>query len=209
MAEHNTRRVFLKLAHGSSASGVVAYQTDGRRHHAITTVELDATNLYNTRSTRTLTNHHDIAHLIDALCPHRVHVERWFPKAGLLGRTFDVRVVVIAGRARHAVARLSRTPMTSLHLLNDRADADLVRHRAGDRAWQAAMQTCQRAVRDGFPKSLYAGVDLAFTPDFKSHAVFEVNAFGDQIPGVLHEGLETYDAELAHCLSTQPAEAAP
>jgi hypothetical protein len=44
------------------------------------------------------------------------------PKAGIDGRTFDLRVLVIAGRARHAVARLSRGPMTNLHLLNERGD---------------------------------------------------------------------------------------
>src|SRR5262249_28325487 len=40
MREQNRLRVFVKLAHGSSASGVVAYQTDGRRHQAATTVEM-------------------------------------------------------------------------------------------------------------------------------------------------------------------------
>ena len=42
------------------------------------------------------------------------------PKAGLAGHVFDLRVVVIAGRARHAVVRMSRGPMTNLHLLNRR-----------------------------------------------------------------------------------------
>jgi hypothetical protein len=39
MREQNCHRGFVKLAYGSSASGVVAYQTDGRRHLATTTVE--------------------------------------------------------------------------------------------------------------------------------------------------------------------------
>src|SRR5262249_28542013 len=39
MKERNWRRVFVKLAYGSSASGVVAYRTDGSRHQATTTVE--------------------------------------------------------------------------------------------------------------------------------------------------------------------------
>ena len=50
-------RVFVKLAHGSSASGVVAYQTDGVRHRASTTVEVvrrgGQTLLYNSRRIRT------------------------------------------------------------------------------------------------------------------------------------------------------------
>ena len=40
MRETGHRRVFVKLAHGSSASGVVAYETNGRRQLATTTVEM-------------------------------------------------------------------------------------------------------------------------------------------------------------------------
>jgi hypothetical protein len=39
MHTSDCHRVFLKPAHGSSASGIIAYRTDGKRHQAITTVE--------------------------------------------------------------------------------------------------------------------------------------------------------------------------
>jgi hypothetical protein len=199
MKERNWRRVFVKLAYGSSASGVVAYQTDGRRHQATTTVETARQNgefrLYNSRRIRVYRDWREIAELIDALCRHRVHVEQWLPKAGFDNRTFDLRVVVIAGRACHTVARLSRSPMTNLHLLNERGDEDAVRERVGRSAWDAAMLDCERAM-ECFPESLYAGVDLLFTPDFRRRAVIEVNAFGDLLPGVFWQGQETYAAEL-------------
>jgi hypothetical protein len=199
MKERNWGRVFVKLAYGSSASGVVAYQTDGRRHQATTTVETARQNgelrLYNSRRIRVYRDRREIAELIDALCRHRVHVEQWLPKAGFDDRTFDLRVVVIAGRARHTVARLSRSPMTNLHLLNERGDEDAVRERVGRAAWDAAMLHCERAM-ECFPESLYAGVDLLFTPDFRRQAVIEVNAFGDLLPGVFWRGLQTYAAEL-------------
>jgi len=197
--ERNWRRVFVKLAYGSSASGVVAYQTDGRRHQATTTVETARRDgelrLYNSRRIRVYRDWREIAELIDALCRHRVHVEQWLPKAGFDNRTFDLRVVVIAGRACHTVARLSRSPMTNLHLLNERGDEDAVRERVGRAAWDAAMLDCERAM-ECFPESLYAGVDLLFTPDFRRRAVIEVNAFGDLLPGVFWQGQETYAAEL-------------
>jgi hypothetical protein len=137
----------------------------------------------------------EIAELIDALCRHRVHVEQWLPKAGFDNRTFDLRVVVIAGRACHTVARLSRSPMTNLHLLNERGDEDAVRERVGRAAWDAAMLDCERAM-ECFPESLYAGIDLLFTSDYRRQAVIEVNAFGDLLPGVFWQGQETYAAEL-------------
>jgi glutathione synthase/RimK-type ligase-like ATP-grasp enzyme len=203
MKERNRRRVFVKLAYGSSASGVVAYQTDGRRHQATTTVETARQNgelrLYNSRRIRVYRDWREIAELIDALCRHRVHVEQWLPKAGFDNRTFDLRVVVIAGRACHTVARLSRSPMTNLHLLNERGDEEAVREKVGRAAWNAAMRNCELAM-ECFPGSLYAGIDLLFTPGYRRQVVIEVNAFGDLLPGVFWQGLETYAAELLLCI---------
>lgn len=201
MRAQGCARVFVKLAHGSSASGVVAYQTDGARHRATTTVEVvrrgGRTLLYNSRRVRTLRDASEIAALIDELCRHRAHVEHWFPKAGVGGRTFDLRVVVVAGRAGHTVVRLSRHTLTNLHLLNGRGSVAAVASRMGGPAWADALRACERAMESAFPRSVYAGVDLAVAPDFRRHAVLEVNAFGDLLPGVLDAGLDTYAAELS------------
>src|SRR5262245_2577977 len=199
MRQANCHQVFVKLAHGSSASGVVAYRTDGRRHQAFTTVEMVRQNgelrLYNSRRIRTYNNHAEISELIDELCRHRVHVEQWLPKAGFENHTFDLRVVVIAGRARQVVVRLSHSPMTNLHLLNERGDLAAFRTTIGEEAWNEAMRQCERAM-DCFPESLYAGVDLLLAPGYRRHAVLEINAFGDLLPGVMWKGEETYTTEL-------------
>ena len=201
MRAEASARVFVKLAHGSSASGVVAYQTSGARQRATTTVEVvrrgGRTLLYNSRRVRTHDGAREIAELFDELCRHRVHVERWFPKAGVEGRTFDLRVVVIDGRARHTVVRLSRHTLTNLHLLNGRGGVEAVASKMGEAAWSEALRACERVMSAAFPRSLYAGVDLAVAPDFRRHAVLEVNAFGDLLNGILDEGLDTYGAELS------------
>ncbi len=199
MRESGCPRVFVKLAHGSSASGVVAYEVGRGQQQATTTVELTrhdgALRLYNSRRIKVYRELGEIVTLIDALCRHRVHVERWLPKAGLGDRAFDLRVVVIGGRARHVVARASRSPMTNLHLLNKRGDVDTVVVRMGPLAWEEALRTCERAAAL-FPDSLYAGVDLLVAPDYRRHAVLEINAFGDLLPGALSDGVDTYTAEL-------------
>lgn len=201
------RRVFIKLAHGSSASGVVAYETNGRRHRATTTVEMVQKNgqclLYNSRRLFVYEDVHDIERLVNALSMHRIHVEQWIPKAGINGKTFDLRVVTIAGRTRHVVVRLSRGPMTNLHLLNDRDTADAVRQRMGESAWHEAMTTCQR-VAACFPDSLYCGIDLLIAVGFQRHAVAEVNAFGDLLPGAMSDGVDTYNAEILAMTALQP-----
>lgn len=199
MQAHGCWRVFVKLAHGSSASGVVAYRTNGRAHQAVTTVEIANENgemcLYNTRWLRLLTSQREIAQTIDALCRHRVHVERWLPKAVLAGRALDLRVLTIGGEPRHMVVRRSTSPITNLHLLNERADASALRQRMSEAAWQKAMETCRRTAA-AFPRSQHTGIDLLLCSDLHSHAVAEVNAFGDQLNGALHEGMTTYEAEL-------------
>jgi hypothetical protein len=201
MAQARVRQVFVKLAHGSSASGAVAYRTGGNsRHRAVTTVEMvrDGTQvrLYNTRRVRTLDDVQEIAALVDALCPHQVHVEEWLPKASLGGEAFDLRVLVIGGAARHVVARCSRSPMTNLHLLNRREDAETVRARVGDAAWAAMGDITERAVREAFPNSLHVGLDVMWTPGFRHLAILEGNAFGDLLPDVLSNGQTTYEAEV-------------
>jgi hypothetical protein len=200
MEETGLRQVFVKLACGSSACGVVAFRTGAGRMQAITTVELERHNgvlrLYNSRRLRTYDAPADIGTLIDVLCGEGVQVEEWVPKAAFEGQTFDLRLVVIGGEVCHVVPRLSSGPMTNLHLLNRRGDPARLRAEIPAEYWDAAMGTARR-VAALFPGCLHVGVDLLFTPSFRRHAVVEANAFGDLLPGILWDRLDTYEAELA------------
>ncbi|GAA1593829.1 STM4014 family protein [Actinoplanes couchii] len=193
------RRFFVKPSHGSSASGVMAVAVAGPKVTAVTSVEVSGGSLFNNLAVRRYADEEVVASIVDLLAPDGLHVERWFPKAGLGGRVLDLRVVVIAGRARHVVVRTSTTPMTNLHLGNARGDVAAVRAAAGEREWAAAMATCERAAAC-FPQTLQVGVDLMFGVGWRRHAVAEVNAFGDLLPGVLADGQDTYDAQVAACV---------
>ncbi|NUU22123.1 MAG: STM4014 family protein, partial [Streptomycetaceae bacterium] len=192
-------RVFVKPAHGSSASGVVALETSGPRVQATTSVELvrtaAGTALFNSLRIRKYRDEADVAELVDALCADGVHVEAWLPKLTLGALAVDLRVLVVAGRATHVVARGSRSPMTNLHLGNARVDVASVRDAVGEPAWRAAMDTCVRTA-GCFPRTLHVGVDLLFAVDRRRHAVGEVNAFGDLLPGVLHRGRDTWGEQV-------------
>jgi hypothetical protein len=142
------RRVFVKLAYGSSASGVVAYEMvgDGIREQAHTSVELIYRGgypiLYNSLKIRRYQKRENIKAIIDWLCSEGAHVEHWLPKAYHKGYVYDLRVVVIAGRARHRVVRLSKTPMTNLHLGNARASASELK--LSEAFWQDIENTAER-----------------------------------------------------------------
>lgn len=179
---------------------MVAFHYRPNRQEAITSTELvqanGETRFYNSLKLRLYTKSDDIRTVIDALAAQRVHVERWLPKASLNRALFDLRILMIAGEPRHVVVRQSRSPMTNLHLGNRRGDTRQLLSRLGDTVWQSIQETC-RCVANCFPRSLQLGVDLLVTPDFREHAVLEVNAFGDLLPGVLDRGQDTYTAQVA------------
>lgn len=206
MSGQNCRRVFLKPCHSSSASGVVALEISARSEQAFSSVELvrerGAVRLFNSLKVRRYSGTREISELIDAVCRERSLAEVWLPKAGFEGRRFDLRVVVIAGNAAHVVVRQSSGPMTNLHLGNQRGNPVRLRERMGEADWQAAMFACERAAA-AFPGSLYVAVDLLVSPSFGRVAVAEVNAFGDLIPNVLHDGRDTYSAEIAALADSQ------
>ncbi|MFK3982242.1 STM4014 family protein [Micromonospora sp. NPDC050397] len=206
MASAGWARVFVKPAHGSSASGVLALEVagdagrvavGGGRVQATTSVELAADGrLFNSLRLRRYRQEPEVAAIVDRLAPDGLHVERWFPKAGLGGRTIDLRVLVVAGAAGHVVVRSSRGPLTNLHLGNDRGDLAEVRAAMSQPAYADALRTCVRAAAC-FPGSLHAGVDLMIGTDWRRHMVAEVNAFGDLLPNLLDQaGRDSYTAQL-------------
>lgn len=195
-------RVFVKLAWGSSASGVVAFSTVGARPLAITSLELVRRRgeacFYNTLQLSRYHRERDLRAIFDFLGQEGVHVEQWLPKAMQGDRGFDLRVVTFAGKACHMVVRTSRTPMTNLHLGNRRGDLSLLRRTAGSR-WSIVPALCERAAR-AFSDALYVGWDVLVTPGFRRAFILEGNAFGDLLPNLMHAGLSTYGRGIAAVL---------
>jgi hypothetical protein len=195
-------RVFVKLAWGSSASGVVAFSTTGTRPLAITSLELvrrrGEARFYNNLRLSHYHRERDLRTIFDFLGREGVHVEQWLPKAMQGDRNFDLRVVTFAGKACHTVVRTSRTPLTNLHLGNRRGDLSLLRRSAGSR-WKIVSELCEQAARE-LPDALYVGWDVLVTPGFRQAFILEGNAFGDLLPGLTHRGLSTYGRGIAAVL---------
>ncbi|GAA2855464.1 hypothetical protein GCM10010517_13630 [Streptosporangium fragile] len=206
MDEARWGRVFVKPAHGSSASGVIALHASGDRVKAVTSAELTGGELYNSLRVRSYEDEADLAVIVDRLAADGLHVERWFPKASLAGRVIDLRVVVVDGTPTHAVVRAGRSPMTNLHLGGGRGDLGAVTAHLGPDGWARALAVCARAAAC-FPGSLAVGVDLMIGADWRGLAVAEVNAFGDLLPrleglpGSGAEGLDTYGAQVRAILA--------
>ncbi|UGT41621.1 STM4014 family protein [Nocardia yamanashiensis] len=220
MAAGGLTRAFVKLAHGSSASGVLAVETASRgRVQATTSVQRDGQGrLFNSLRVRRYTTEAEVAAIVDALAPDGLHIERWLPKASQDGRSADLRVVVVAGRATHAVVRTSPSPLTNLHLGGARGDLAAARtaidNAGGD--WSKVLELCERAAAC-FPRFSRVGVDLLPGVGWRRFAIGEVNAFGDLLPGLRGldgsgaESGDTYDAQVTALTSgrMRPSAAVP
>jgi glutathione synthase/RimK-type ligase-like ATP-grasp enzyme len=204
MDDRQIDRVFVKLAHGSSASGVVAFDRRHEYERAITTVErvIEGGKLrfYNSRLIRQYRDPDAIADIINFLAPESVQVETWLPKARIEGREFDVRVVVIGGKARQAVIRVGNSPMTNLHLGNDRREIADLPAGLSPIVWANMLATCERAAAC-FPNTFYCGIDLLIAPNLQDHYIIEMNAFGDLLQGVTWEGEDTYTTQVKMLLT--------
>ena len=207
MRRANRRRVFLKPCHGSSASGVVALEANRKNVQAFSTLEIvesaEGARLYNRRRIHVSRDTAEVRRLVDLACGERCLAQVWIPKAGMNGRPFDLRVVVMGGRARHVMVRLGRGPITNSQLLGGKGDVETLRRKMGEEAWQRMQTLCEETMAKCFPRSLYAGLDVVIEPDFRTARILEVNAFGDLLPRILHEGRDTYSWEVEEALRQQ------
>lgn len=198
MKAQGLTRVFVKLASGSSSSGVVALSTANPRPLAITSLELVRRRgvccYYNNLQLSRYNREPDIRTICDFLCREGAHVEEWLPKASQGGRNLDLRIVTIAGQARHVVVRTSRSPITNLHLGNRRGDWPSLKQTMGPR-WKIIPELCEQAAQ-AFPQALTVGWDLLVTPGFRKAYILEGNAFGDLLPNVCFRGQSTYTATI-------------
>jgi hypothetical protein len=102
---------------------------------------------------------------------------------------------VIGGEVCHQVLRMSRSPITNLHLLNQRSGVASLQEKMSDEAWQSLQATCLK-VAGLFPGCTYFALDMVVDSSLKNHVVLEVNAFGDFVKDVWHRGLSPYDCEI-------------
>ncbi|MBW8683168.1 STM4014 family protein [Chitinophaga rhizophila] len=206
MEQSKMHRVFIKPAHASSASGVIAFRKSGQQVQAVSSADLTRTpagiKLFNSLKVRTYTDPVDVTDLINRILAEGVQIEEWLPKATLEDRYFDIRVLVIGGTARHTVIRTSKQVITNLHLGNKRGDIQTFLHAYGEEPLNAVRQLAEKTAAC-FPATWYMGVDIMLTANSLRPYVLEVNAFGDLLPNLLDEGETCYEAEISAILQQQ------
>ena len=188
-------QVYVKTRFGSSASGVIAYRRNGRgAEQATTSAHLVHTQygarLYNVKRLRRYDRQSDIVQLVDLLAGQQAYAEVWLPKPRCGNGHYDVRVLTLGGTPAHRVARVGTRMMTNLHLDNRRADVDALLNVPD----QVALARVARQAAAAFPASHVIGLDIVVRRG--SASVLEANAFGDLLPGLLCEGIDSYAGQL-------------
>ncbi|PQO30133.1 STM4014 family protein [Blastopirellula marina] len=191
-------RYLLKMAHGSGGVGCVAIHVSRGRIRAFVssqTMRMAAAEHAEIKiPVQKIDDELILAKVVDSLCRESAHLERWLPKDRFQGRPYDLRVVVIAGKPRHAIARLGSSPFTNLNLGGQRRSMEQMASRITPDCWEK-IERIAAQVADCFPETLCFGLDLLRTPGGEL-AVIEVNAFGDFLLNVFQDGLDPYAAEI-------------
>lgn len=201
--KHRWEDAYVKIRHGSSASGVVKIFGRFGELRAETSTELhrvpNGYELYNSLKFRNYRQRSEIRMVIDRLAQDGLHVEQAVHKLTIQRQSTDLRLVTVGGRVTHAVGRSSDLPITNLHLGGRRREVAEYREVIGESRWAQVIDLAERTAAC-FPRSHCLGIDIL--SDHERDYVGEVNAYGDLLPRLLGlpgtpgEGVDTYTAQL-------------
>lgn len=204
--------MFVKLCHGSCASGIVnlTWSEENRAGvsgsstavpsvNGLTTMARRGPHFFNSYELQTL-SHEKLEEALQFLIEQGATAQRTVPRPMTGDRQWDLRIVVLHAEPIAVIPRLSRLPMTNLHLGGQRGDVEACRASVGRRAWLDALD-CASAAAMQFELPC-AGIDVAIDRHTGRPYVLEVNAFGDFFPNWTDaEGRSVHHRELLHLFS--------
>lgn len=181
MRQKGICQVFIKPVNGSGAAGVSAFRMQpatGRMALYTCAAWQPGIGLVNTKRLRRLTSQEEILPLLRGVLGLGCIVERWYAKEAHEGFSYDLRVAVLDGRIDFSLARLSKGPVTNLHLNNHPFEAS--RLGLPGPVWEEIGCLCQEAI-GCFRGLRYAGIDILLEKGSLKPRIIEMNAQGDLI----------------------------
>jgi hypothetical protein len=173
---------YLKLNSGSSATGIVTLYLNEDRYftRGLSTLAPTEEGFFNTRLLQALEGE-PLHQVMRFIAREGCLIQEGIPMARIDEQNFDLRVVCLNGEPVASLFRLSRHPMTNLHLGGRRGDYDYCRSHIPQRLWLDALDYC-RETAQCFDSTI-VGVDLVFERTLRHCFILEANAFGDFFPG--------------------------
>ena len=199
MDSQRLHQVFLKPAHGSSASGIMMFRKHKNKMQLGTTIRAEHRDgelkLFNWLRLQQYQDPAMIQQIIELMIPQRLHVEAWIFKKRFQAKSTDFRVVTIDQEPVFVQPRHSSHPITNLHLGNEKGSLERVEAEWGKNVIDN-IKTVARETAHLFPDLFYAGIDIALDQENTPY-VLEVNPFGDFLQEIFVDGKNTYACELA------------
>ena len=177
MRESRVHQIFLKPMRGSGAAGVTAVRFSPVSGKIVlyTCGALDQGEVVNTKRLYRLEGENAAAFL-DKLLELDCVVEKWHSKDTFQEYCYDLRVIVQDRRIDYILPRLSKGPITNLHLNNHSMEFDKLNL---DRAViENISETCLRAA-DCYPGLKSIGMDVLLEKGHRKPYIIEMNAQGD------------------------------
>lgn len=134
--------------------------------------------LVNTKQLRRITDSGQVISLLERLLRLGCIVERWYAKAEHQGYSYDLRAVMQDGRMDFCLARLSKGPITNLHLNNHPLEVKALG--LPQRTVEEMEDLCRRGM-ECFPGLRSAGIDILLERGSLKPRIIEMNAQGDLI----------------------------
>lgn len=184
MGEKRIFQVFLKPVYGSGAAGAAALRLQPQTGKMVLytcagETSKDGTNcLVNTKQLQRFTDSRQVLCMLEKLLRLGCIVERWYAKADYQGYSYDLRAVVQDGRMDFCLARLSKGPITNLHLNNHPLELDALG--LSHIVMEEIQDLCQRSMKL-FPGLRSAGIDILLERGSLKPRIIEMNAQGDLI----------------------------
>lgn len=207
MAENKIPQVFIKPLRGSGAAGVTALRyhrrPDGRvpgRIVLYTCAAVEGGALINTRRMSRLEGA-EAAALLERLLKLECIVEQWHPKDSFAGCCYDLRVIVQEGRVDYILPRLSRGPITNLHLNNHSVDFERLPLDAAAKA--RIFELCVRAAQC-YPRLKSIGMDVLLKRGSRNPCIIEMNAQGDLLHRDVASGNRIYRRQVEIMRAAMP-----
>ncbi len=200
MRRRRVPQVFIKPVTGSGAAGTAAFrcQLGGGQMALYTCALVEQANgrLVNTKKLWRITSREQVFLLLDRILGLGCVVERWYAKAAHQGCYYDLRAVMQDGRLDFLLARLSRGPITNLHLNNHPLRVKELG--LPDDVIREVIQLCRQAM-ECYPGLQSAGIDILLEKGSLKPRIIEMNGQGDLVYQDIFDGNIIYrrQAELA------------
>ncbi len=186
MKEQRLHQVFIKPLKGSGAAGVTALRFSPAKGKTVlyTCAALNRDEIVNTKKMYRLEDK-DGAAFLDKLLELDCAVEKWYRKSVFEGYSYDLRVVVQDNHVDYILPRLSKGPITNLHLNNH--SVEFSKLNLDNAVVDRLTEVCIRAA-GCYPRLKSIGMDVLLEKESQKPYVIEMNAQGDLLhKDVYHE----------------------